>query len=490
MRTGQDLTESVLTPQNVNASSFGKLRSLPADGLVDAAPLVVSGISLAGAVRNVVYVASEHDSVYAYDADSGALLLQVSLLGGGERSSDQRGCSQVSPEIGITATPVIDRAAGPNGTLFVVAMSRDANGNFYQRLHALDLLTLADRLPAVTIQASAPGNGPDSAAGVLQFDPKQYKERAALLLLGGRIYLAFASHCDIQPYNGWIMAYDESTLAQTAVLQLTPNGSEGAIWDTGGLAADAVGNLYATVANGTFDTTLDAQGRPGAQDYGNAALRISTVGSTLSISDYFTPSNTASESANDVDLGSGSVVLLMDQTDSAGTMHHLMTVGGKDENLYVLDRDNLGHFSAAGNAVYQQIALGSSLFSAPVYFNGSVYVGDAGGTLKAFSFTNAKLSATPNSQSSTTFAYPGTSPAISAQGSSNAILWAVESATGTAAVLHAYDPVDLGQEFYNSTQAGGGRDSFGNGNKFITPVIANGKVFIGTPSGVAVFGLL
>src|SRR6185312_4044455 len=238
------------------------------------------------------YVASEHDSVYAYDADSGALLLQVSLLGGGERSSDQRGCSQVSPEIGITATPVIDRAAGPNGTLFVVAMSRDANGNFYQRLHALDLLTLADRLPAVTIQASAPGNGPDSAAGVLQFDPKQYKERAALLLLGGRIYLAFASHCDIQPYNGWIMAYDESTLAQTAVLQLTPNGSEGAIWDAGGLAADTAGNLYATVANGTFDTTLDAQGMPGAQDFGNAALRISTAaGSALSISDYFTPSN-------------------------------------------------------------------------------------------------------------------------------------------------------------------------------------------------------
>ncbi|HEX4051001.1 MAG TPA: PQQ-binding-like beta-propeller repeat protein [Steroidobacteraceae bacterium] len=489
MRTGQNLTESLLTPQNVNAASFGKLRILPADGLVDAAPLIVSGISLGGATRNVVYMASEHDSVYAYDADSGALLLQTSLLGSGESSSDPRGCGQVTPEIGITATPVIDRSAGPNGTLFVVAMSRDAGGNYSQRLHALDLQTLADRLPAVTIQASAPGNGPTSAGGTLQFDPKQYKERSALLLVNGRIYLAFASHCDIQPYNGWMMSYDESTLAQSAVLQLTPNGSEGAIWDVGGLAADQAGDLFATVANGTFDTTLDAQGMPNEQDYGNAALRITASGTALAISDYFTPFNTASESANDVDLGSGSVVLLMDQTDDAGTTHHLMTVGGKDENLYVLNRDNLGHFSSTGNAVYQQIPVGGGLYSAPVYFNGSVYVGAAGGTLQAFGFANAQLPATPSSQTATTFAYPGTSPAISAMGSANAILWALESNTGSAAVLHAFNPANLGEEYYNSTQAGGSRDSFGNGNKFITPVIANGKVFIGTPSGVAVFGL-
>jgi len=490
MRTGQNLTETLLTPHNVNVSSFGKLRILASDGLVDAAPLIVSGISLGGAMRNVVYLVSEHDSVYAYDADSGALLLHTSLLGSGESSSDPRGCSQVSPEIGITATPVIDRSAGPNGTLFVVAMSRDGSGNYYQRLHALDLLTLADRLPAATIQASAPGNGPDSSGGVLQFDPKQYKERAALLLVNGQLYLAFASHCDIQPYNGWIMAYSESTLAQTAVLQLTPNGSEGAIWDAGGLAADSAGALYATVANGTFDTTLDTHGMPGQQDFGNAALRIALTGSALTVGDYFTPFNTASESANDVDLGSGSVVLLMDQTDSAGTIHHLMAVGGKDATLYVLDRDDMGRFNPSANATYEQLSLGGGLYSAPVYFNGSVYLGDVGGTLKAYRFANAQLPATPNSQTSTTFAYPGTSPALSAQGSANAILWALESAAGSAAVLHAYNPANLGEEYYNSTQAAGGRDSFGDGNKFITPVIANGKVFIGTPDGVAVFGLL
>src|SRR6185437_7667550 len=490
MRTGQDLTEALLTPQNVNATSFGKLRLLPADGLVDAAPLIVSGISLGGVKRNVVYIASEHDSVYAYDADSGEPLLHTSLLGSGESSSDARGCSQVAPEIGITATPVIDRSAGPNGTLFVVAMSRDASGNYHQRLHALDLQTLADRLPATTIQASAPGNGPDSVGGSLQFDPKQYKERAALLLVNGQIYLAFASHCDIPPYTGWIMSYVEATLAQSAVLQLTPNGSEGAIWDVGGLAADAAGNLYATVANGTFDTTLDAHGMPDAQDYGNAALRLTATGASLTIADYFTPANTAAESANDVDLGAGSVVLLMDQTDNAGTMLHLMTVGGKDANLYVLDRDHLGHFNSSSNAIYQQISLGGGLFCAPVYFNGRVYVGDVGGTLQAFSFANAQLPATASSQSAQTFAYPGTSPAISAQGSANAILWALESAPGSAAVLHAYNPANLGEEYYNSAQAGASRDSFGNGNKFITPVIANGKVFIGTPNGVAVFGLL
>lgn len=490
MRTGQDLTETLLTPQNVNSASFGKLRVLAADGLVDAAPLIVSGVSIGGATRNVVYVASEHDSVYAYDADSGELLVKTSLLGSGETSSDSRSCTQVSPEIGVTATPVIDRTAGANGTLYVVAMSKDASGNYYQRLHALDLITLADRLPPVAISASAPGNGPNSANGVLQFDPKQYKERAALLLVNGQLYLSFASHCDIEPYNGWIMAYSEATLAQTAVLQLTPNGSEGAIWDTGGMAADSAGNLYATVANGTFDATLDAQGMPGQQDYGNAALKIAATAAVLSITDYFTPSNTVSESANDVDLGSGSVLLLLDQTDNAGTMHHLLVVGGKDANLYVLDRDDMGHFNAASNDIYQQIGVGSSMFSAPVYFGGSVYVGDVGGALQAYTISNARLSATPSSQSAATFPYPGTSPAISAQGAANAILWALESAQGSPAVLHAYNPANLGEEYYNSNQAGGGRDSFGDGNKFITPVIANGKVFVGTPTGVAVFGLL
>jgi len=488
MRSGQDLSESVLTPQNVDTASFGKLRILAADGVVDATPLIVSGLTIAGIERNVVYVASEHDSVYAYDADTGALLAQVSLLGSGESTSDARGCGQVSPQIGITSTPVIDRTSGPNGTLYVVAMSKDARGSYHQRLHALDLVTLADRVPPQEIQASAPGNGPNSDGGMLQFDAKQYKERSALLLANGQVYLAFASHCDITPYNGWIMAYDEGSLAQTHVLQITPNGIDGAIWDTGGMAADSAANIYATVGNGTFDTTLDGAGMPGQQDFGNAALKIAASGATLAVADYFTPSTTVSESANDVDFGSGSVLLLVDQTDAAGTVQHLLVAGGKDGNLYLLDRDDMGHYSAAGDAVYQHIAVGGALYSAPIYYNGSVYVGDVGDTLKAYAFSNAKLPVTPSSQTAQTFAYPGTSPAVSAQGTANAILWAVQSGQGAAAVLYAYNPADLGQEYYSSSQAAGGRDDFGNGNKFVTPVIANGKVFIATPNGVAVFG--
>jgi len=489
MRTGQNLTETVLMPANVSAMSFGLLRTLAADGHVDATPLVVSGLTIGGAAHNVVYVASEHDSVYAYDADSGDLLQQVSLLGGGETPSDTRGCGQVSPEIGITSTPVIDRGAGPHGTLYVVAMSKDGSGNYYQRLHALDLETLADRVPAQAIQARAPGNGPNSTNGTLTFDPGQYKERAALLLLGGEIYTTFGSHCDIQPYNGWIMAYDENSLAQTRVLQLTPNGTEGSIWDTGGMAADSAGAIYATVANGTFDTTLDSNGMPDAQDYGNAALKIATGGTALAVTDYFTPSNTVTESADDIDFGSGSVLLLVDQTDGSGNAQHLLVAGGKDGNLYVLDRDNMGHFNAAANNVYERVNVGGQLFSSPIYFNGSVYVADVGGTLKAYPLSQAQLAATPGSQTAVTFAFPGTSPTVSAQGADNAILWAIESNQGGPAVLHAYNPANLGQEYYNSTQASGGRDAFGAGNKFITPVIANGKVFVGTPSGVAVFGL-
>jgi hypothetical protein len=491
MRSGQDLTENVLTPQNVGVMTFGKLRILAADGAVDAAPLVVSGLMVGGTQHNVLYVASEHDSLFAYDADTGALLAKTSLLGSSESPSEPvNGCGQVSPEIGITATPVIDRSAGPNGTLFVVAMSRDAGGHYYQRLHALDLLTLADRLPAQSVQASAPGNGPNSAGGQLQFDSRQYKERAALLLLNSRIYLTFASHCDIDPYNGWIMSYDEATLAQSAVLQLTPNGTRGSIWDAGGIAADGSGNVYATVANGTFDTVLNAQGFPQQGDFGNAAIKLATGGAGPTITDFFTMFNTVTESDDDVDLGSGSVLLLMDQTDNAGQVHHLLVVGGKDGYLYVLNRDHMGGFNAGANQIWQQITLGGALFSAPVYFNDSVYVADAGGTLKAFRFANATLPASPSSQTAATFAYPGTSPAVSANGSANAIVWALESSQGAPAVLHAYDAANLGQEYYNSAQAAAGRDSFGNGNKFITPVIANGKVFIGTPSGVAVFGLL
>jgi hypothetical protein len=492
MRTGQNLTETILTPGNVSSSTFGLLRILAADNPVDATPLIATKVSIGGSAHNVVYFATEQDTVYAYDADSGAALLKVSLLGSGETPSGTHSCGQVEPQIGVTSTPVIDRSAGPNGTLYVVAMSEDSSGNYYQRLHALDLATLAERITPVAIAATASGNGPNSVAGVLTFQPGQYKERGALLAANGQIYTVWASHCDHMPYNGWIIAYDEATLAQTAVLNYTPNGSEGAIWNVSGLAADSSGALYAMAGNGTFDTTLSSAGFPTQADYGNTVLKISSTASALSIVDYFAATNTVAESNSDIDLGSGSPLLLPDQTDAGGATRQLLIGAGKDGNVLLLDRTNLGKFNANTAPAYQWLAsaLPGGLYSAFAYFHGSVYVADVGGSLKAFALDQALLPASPTSQSSATFGYPGSSPAVSANGSSDAIVWALTSNTGGAAILHAYNPANLAQEYYNSTQAASGRDAFGNGEKYITPVIANGKVFVGTPSGVAVFGLL
>ena len=494
MRTGQNLTETILTPSNVSSASFGLLHLLATDGPVDAAALVVSKLAIGGVVHNVVYIATENDSIYAYDADTGVLLKQVSLLGSGETPSDSRSCTQVTPTIGITATPVIDRSAGPNGTMYVVAMSRNSGGIYFQRLHALDLTTLADRLTPVVIQASYPGTAYGAGAQVA-FVADQYKERGALLLSQGQVFTVWASHCDAGAYNGWVIAYDEATLAQSAVLNLTPNGAQGGIWDVAGLALDSTGALYTLLGNGIFDTTLTGSGLPVNQDYGNAAVKLSLSGATLAVTDYFTSWDTTAQSQSDVDLGSGSPLLIPDQVDSAGTTRHLMLAAGKDTALYLLDRDNMGKYNgnvASSDAIYQALpgALTHGVYSAPAYFHNSIYLAEVGGTLKQYALSLARLPATPTSQSAASFGFPGTSPSISANGSSSAIVWAVESNAGGAAVLHAYNPANLAVQYYDSTQAAGSRDAFGNGNKFITPVVANGKVFVGTASGVAVFGLL
>lgn len=489
-RSGQNLTESVLTPSTVNSTRFGLLRVLPADGRVDGQPLIASGLSVNGTSHNVVYIVTENDSVYSYDADTGAALGHVSVLGSGETPSDTRSCGQVSPQIGITSTPVIDRGSGAHGTIYVAAMSKDAGGNYYQRLHALDLVSLAESAHSpVVIQATYPGTG-NNSVGTTSFDPAQYKERAGLLLMNGTVYTAWASHCDIGPYNGWIIGYDQSTLAQTQVLNVTPNGTQGALWSSGGgMAADTTGNIFALVANGTFDTTLDASGFPLQGDYGNAFIKLSTA-SSLQVADYFDMDNTITESGKDEDLGSGGPMLLPDQTDSTGTVRQLAVGAGKDGHLYVINRANMGKFSMSNNAIWQDMpeALPGGVWATPAYFQGTVYYGDVGYTLKAFGLQHALLGTTPTSQTSMSFAYPGTSPAVSANGSSNAIVWAVENSD--PAVLHAFAAANLATELYNSNQAANGRDQFGAGNKYMTPTIANGKVYVGTPSGVAVFGLL
>jgi hypothetical protein len=488
-RTGQNLNETILTTSNVTSAKFGKLGFYPVDGLVDAQPLYASSVAGASG-KNLLLVATEHDSVYAFDADSGTAIWHSSMLKSGETTSDDRGCGQVTPEIGVTSTPVIDRTRGPNGVVYVVAMSKNGS-TYHQRLHALDLALGTELFSGpVDIQAKYPGTGDNSDGTNVIFDPAQYKERAGLLLMNGILYTGWASHCDNGPYTGWIMAYDAGTLGQTSVLNVTPNGSEGAIWMAGaGLAADNSGSIYFLDANGDFDTTLNGSGFPANGDYGNAFMKLSTS-SGLAVADYFEMYNESSENGSDADLGSGGAMVLPDLNDGTGHIKHLAVGAGKDSNLYVVNRDSMGKFNPSNNsAVYQELArqLPGGVWAMPAYFNNTVYYGSVGSPILAFTIANAKLSTSATAQTPNSFGYPGATPSVSANGASNGIVWAVENSS--PAMLHAYDAGTL-NELYNSNQAGGGRDQFGAGNKFITPTIVNGKVFVGTPSGVAVFGLL
>jgi len=490
-RSGMNLNETTLTPANVNSTQFGKKGEFTVDGKVDAQPLYLSQVTIGGQKKNVLYVATEHGSIYAFDADSvngntSTFLWKVTTLGSGETTSDNRGCSQVSPEIGITATPVIDRS---RNAIYVVAMSKNASPTYFQRLHALNLSTGAELCGGpTTISATYPGTGANSSGGNVIFDPKQYKERPGLLQINGTIYTTWSSHCDISPYTSWVMAFNADTLAQTSVLNLVPNGSDGGIWMSGAApAADAAGNIFFLVGNGTFDPTLNAQGFPANKDCGNCFVKLST-GSGLALADYFTPLNTVSESNADQDLGSGAAILLPDVKDAGGNTRHLSVGAGKDSIIYVVDRDAMGKFNASTDQIYQEISgqLGGGVYSMPAFFNDIVYYGAVGDALKTFPVTNAKLALTPSSQSVHNFGYPGTTPSVSANGTTNGIVWAIEN---NGAVLYAYDATDLTKELYNSNQAANNRDHF-SGNKFITPMVVNGKVYVGTQTSVAVFGLL
>jgi hypothetical protein len=450
-RTGWNPNEVVLTPANVNPDAFGLIFNLIVDGKVDAQPLYVSnapvfrgGIFLGN--HNLIIVATEHDSLYAFDGDTGVLYWQSVLLSSGETTSEPRfGCDQVTPEIGITATPVIDRNNGLHGAIYVVAMSKastTAGVVYHQRLWGIDLATGQDVTGSpVDIQASYPGNGPDNdGQGHVLFDPGAYKERCGLLLLNGIIYTTWASHCDIAPYTSWIIAYDETSLQQVRVLNLDPNGgapssflpdgSGNAFWNSGaGPAADANGFIYALTANGPFETTLTANGFPDMGDYGDTFLKLSTAGS-LSVSDYFTPFDQATFAANDTDLGSGGVVVLPDMVDKNGATRHLAIGAGKDTNIYLVDRDNMGKFNPANNSnIYQELAgaLPGGDWATAAYFSGAVYYGPVGFALRKFTFTQALLHSIPAAMTSTVFNYPGVTPSVSSSGTNAAIVWAYEA---------------------------------------------------------------
>src|SRR6516165_3927766 len=358
-RTGWYRYETTLRPSNVNSTTFGKLGFLVVDGKVNGQPLYLNAVKIGTQQRNVVYAVTEHDSVYAFDGDTQRLVWKVSVLRNGETPSDPHGCNQISPQIGITDTPVIDRTLGPHGAMYLVAMTKDSSGHYHQRLHALDIATGAELFGGPTeIEARYRGTGDNSHNGYVIFDPGQHAERVGLLELGhSRLYLAFTSHCDQRPYTGWVIAYSATTLGQLSVLNVTPNGNEGAIWMSGSaMAADSLGNIYFLDGNGTFDTTLKSNGFPINGDFGNAFLKLSSTNG-LRVDDYFALYNTVQESNQDEDLGSGGAIVLPDLRDKNGVVHHLAVGAGKDSNIYVVNRDNMGEYDRAGvnDNGYQEI---------------------------------------------------------------------------------------------------------------------------------------
>ena len=497
-RTGQNINESILTTANVDPSTFGLLHFIATDGKVDAQPLYLSQLTIGGAPRNVLFIATEHGSVYAVDTATYAVLWKVSLIPAGQTPSDDLGCAQITPEIGITSTPVIDRKAGVQGVMYVVSMSKDAT-RYHQILHALDVTTGADVMTPRGITATFT----DVNDNVTTFDAARYEERAALLLSNGTIYTAWSSHCDVPPYGGWIITYDQATLAQNGVLNVGPSSAVGTgdtsatvgpgIWMSGGgPAVDAAGRVYLVTGNGPFDTTLNADGRPVNGNYGQSVLKLQLEGGALSIVDYFALSDGVSLSEQDLDLGSAGGLLLPQLTDVDDKAVNLYVSGGKDGKVYIVDQTRLGGFDPARNHNYQQISrVGlQGLKGTPAYFNNRLYFGPQKQGLASFTLSQGRMSATPSSTSATVFNYPGTSPAVSANGTSNGIVWAHERNLTAGAILHAYDAMNLANELYNSAQAPGGRDAFGSPNKFIAPVITGGKVFIASTTGVAVFGLL
>jgi hypothetical protein len=480
LRSGANTQEPLLTTANVNSNTFGKLFTQNVDGFIVGQPLYLGGVHFPdGSTHNVVYVATQHDGVYAFDGDSPqAPLWNTSFInptaGVTTVPMIDFGCGGTGfTEIGIVSTPVIDPLAG---TLYVLAKTLE-NGAYIFRLHALSVTTGADVTPPAVISASV-----TTKSGILQFNPAVQMQRPALLLENGAIYIGFGSNgCDTYAYHGWLLAYNETNLQQVGAFVTTPNGTKGAIWQAGGgPAADSDGSIFFAVSNGTFDANL------GGSNYGDTLLHLNPASAGLSVRDYFAPFDQETLDTTDLDLGSGGVTLLPDQ----GAPHtHELLGGGKEGTLYLLDRDNLGGYNAAGDTqIVQSIphASSSELDSVPAYWNGNVYISGQTDKIKAFSLANNTLSSQPTSQTSISSIVPG-SVSISSNGTTNGILWSIP--LSSPAVLYAFRADNLNTMLYRSSQAGL-RDRLGIVPKFVTPTIANGKVYIGGTTSLSVYGLL
>lgn len=496
-RDGANTHEYALTPANVNTTSFGKLFSCSVDGAVYAQPLWAANINFGGTQHNVLLIATAHDSVYAFDADTtpcntlwhanlidgahGASSGETSVPSGIGTSYIGQGYADITPEVGVIGTPVIDPQAG---IVYVVSKSMNAAGTaFYQRLHAIDIITGTEKAgsPAV-ISGTFPGSG--SGGSSVAFSARQQNQRTGLALVAGTVYVAWASHEDAAPWYGWMMGYSYAGAAftsagvfNTAPNHAPPHGGAG-IWMSGGApAVDSNGNIYVTTGNGLFDVT-NASGPH--NDYGDSFLQLTAA---LNVTSWFTPSDQAADDENDDDLGAGGAALVINL--SSGPLRHLLVGGGKDGGLYLLNGDSMGGLGD-GNAL-QTFNVGYPIYATSAFWNNTLYLAPAGAALRAYAFDpgSDRFNAAPSSQSPSVFAWPGSTPTISASGSSNAIVWGLDtsrfctpSAKCGPAVLHAYNATSLGAELWNSSMIAA--DAGGNAVKFTLPTVANGKVYIGT----------
>jgi hypothetical protein len=492
-RTGATLNEKFLTPRNVNPKQFGKLGAFKVDGAVYAQPLFLSAVEILGkGTHDVLFIATEHDSVYAFDAyrPGDPPLWQVSVLdkahGETVPSQDDVQCPFIRPEVGITSTPVIDLKTG---TLYVLARTKIRHSvgadEYFQRLHALAITTGVEKFGGPRqISASVPGNGDGTANGQVTFDPLHENPRAALALANNALYLTWASSCDVDPYHGWVMAYDPQTLAQRAVLNITPNGREGGVWlsDTGP-GVDGDGNVYVPTGNGTFDASS------GGRNYGDTVLKLVLDGSSLVIRDYFTPHDQQRISQADADVGSSGPLLLPDQT---GSHRHLLLQPTKDSTIYVIDRDRMGKFQRDRDAIVQMIRMAGGGYGAMAYWNGHIFFAASDDYLRDYSIKNSLL--TENATSSTKFQNPGATPSVSAHGNEDAIVWAIATKTwdgpdNKPAILYAFDAAHIDKPIYASEE-NSKRDRAALATRFAIPIVVNGHVYFGARGEVEVYGLL
>ncbi len=496
-RTGVASRERILKPANVNAATFGKTFSLAVDGHVYAQPLYVHDLVVGGQARDVLFVATQHDSVYAFDGSGSPRepLWHVALLGDGETPVPAKDTlsRDIYPEVGITGTPVIDREAG---LLYVVARAKRPDGTHVQRLHALRLASGSEAAGGpVDVAAQVPGTASDAVDGKISFEPLHHNQRAALALVDGRVFIAWASHSDKPPYHGWLLGYDASALTTPPMAWMTtPDGLLGGIWmGANGPSADAEGNLYVASGNGSFGDEATA---PAVRtNFGLSALKLRVEADHVAVSDWFSPVETQALNADDLDFGSIGALVLPDQP---GPIPHRVLAGAKTGMVYVLNRDDMGQHQADVDRVVQRFWIGTRFFTSNVaFFKNVLYVCPHKSSLAAYRLDRETglFDEEPASQAPTCtgcFVRGGT-PSVSANGDKDAIVWVLDNtavATAGPAIVHAYDASDVSRVLYDSSSSEGGRDAAAPAVKFTMPMVANGRVYVGGQNAVTVYGLL